>query len=200
MPKDPTVINLNRVRIENLPSILRAPRRLAMLEVMYKPLSMIYADFRAAYKEYRLKTIFNGGIQYLETALNDRFDPDDRGIIVDDSFYEKKYLYLKIEDNPAQIIYNHWRSTRTYAVGDFVIHSGSVWEANAINTNATPGVSGSWTLTTRKPLYLRMRANYNEGYSFTVYVPSSITYSEAEMRSLINYYKLAGKNYTIINV
>ena len=49
------------------------------------------------------------------------------------------------------------------------------------------------------PYYLRRTSEISHGGTFVVHVPVAVTYDGAEMRALINKYKLAGKQYSIIN-
>ena len=46
-------------------------------------------------------------------------------------------------------------------------------------------------------LYLKNKAEYSNLYDFIVMVPTAVTFDNNAMKALVNYYKLAGKRYTI---
>lgn len=50
------------------------------------------------------------------------------------------------------------------------------------------------------PLYLRQNLEYQEGTSFTVFLPNGLSYNEVEMKSILNTYKIAGKLYKIVEL
>lgn len=47
------------------------------------------------------------------------------------------------------------------------------------------------------PKYLKNRTEYFNNNRFTIHVPSSVTFQEIQMRSVVDKYKQAGVNYTI---
>lgn len=191
------LINFLKVINENLPVQLRAPIRLSRLQVWAKPFKVMYGEFLAKKADLDYRCNFSGQKIYLETALNDRFDPINRGITITDAFYDEVFIYKKSESRPPLILYRKWNSTTTWPIGSFCVYSGHVYTANTANTNKVPGTDPQWTLTARKVPILRMKENYNGSTAFYVNVPSSVTFNQAEMTSLIKYYKLAGPGFQI---
>lgn len=158
----------------------------------------MYAEFHDLRYQYTYKARFNGQMIYLETALNDRFDPTNRDIYIQDAFYPKVFIYLKTEVKPAIIAYRKWNSTTSFATGKFCWYQGDVYVANATALNKIPGTDPEWTIQpARSAPILRKKANYYGQISFIVMVPVALVYSQSEMNKLINYYKLAGRGYII---
>lgn len=158
----------------------------------------MYAEFNDLRYTFTYKTRFNGQMNYLETALNDRFDPTNRDIYIQDAFYSKVFIYLKSEVKPAIKVYRKWNSTTSFGIGKFCWYQGDVYVANAVALNKIPGTDPEWTIQPSKAApILRKKANYNGQISFIVMVPVTLVYSQSEMNALINYYKLAGRGYTI---
>lgn len=185
--------------MENLPVDLRQPVRLNRLQVYAKPFKQIYTEFLVKKADLDYRCNFNGQIAYLETALNDRFDPINRGIYITEAFYNPVYIYLKSELKPAIKLYMKWDAVTSFGVGKFCFYQGSIYLANATALNKVPGVDPQWTLTLKKAPVIRMKENYNGVIGFYVNIPVA-AYDPAqlaEIKSLINYYKLAGPGYLI---
>jgi hypothetical protein len=191
-------INFNRRIQNNLPKFLKKSRRYNLLRAMVKPFKEIYTDFLSKVSEFIYKCRFNGEVIYLETALNDRFDPVNRAIYISDANYKKVYIYLKTESKPALILYMKWKPTITFPLGSFCWYQGNVYLANTPNINKIPGVDLEWTAQPlRKAPILRKKVDYAGVVSFYVNVPSTLVFSAYEMNSLIKYYKIAGPGYAI---
>lgn len=159
----------------------------------------MYAEFHNFRYEYTYRTRFNGQMQYLETALNDRFDPTNRDIYIQDAFYPKVFIYKKTEVKPAIIAYRKWNSTTSFSTGKFCWYQGDVYVANTTAFNKIPGTDPEWTIQpSRSAPVLRKKANYNGYLSFFVMVPVALVFNQPEMEALINYYKLAGRGYQIL--
>lgn len=191
-------INFEKVIKEHLASFLHGPKRLNRLKAMIKPFQIMYDEFHILRTEYAYKCTFNGSVIYLETALNDRFDPINREIYIDKSDNPKLYIYRKSELKPDMIMYRKWNAATPYNVGKFAWYQGKVYSANSPNTGKVPGVDPEWTYEpTRSAPILRRKSEYNGTISFVVYVKSTLVYNQNEMKSLIDYYKMAGRGYTI---
>ncbi|WP_317899414.1 hypothetical protein [Aurantibacillus circumpalustris] len=184
---------------ENILRYLITPIRLNRLKALIKPLEIMYAEFTALRAEYTYKCRFNGSVVYLETALNDRFDSINRGIYITLANHAKLYIYKVSELKPPLILYRKWNAATSFATGKFCFYQGDIYEANATALNKVPGVDPEWDIRpARKAPILRKKANYNGLVAFYVYVPAAVVFAEWEMKSLINYYKLAGRGYQII--
>lgn len=193
------IINFSRIIRDNLAAKLRQPIRINGLKAMVKPFRTIYSDFMQVYADLKFKVRFNGATIYLETALNDRFDPVNRAIFISEFDFEKVYIYKKSELKPAIVLYKKWDATINYVTGQFAWMTGNlVYEANTNNINKTPGVDPEWTLTTRKAPVLRKAENFNGVIAFVVNVPASLIFDQEEMRATIAYWKLSGPGYIIV--
>jgi hypothetical protein len=192
------IIYWRKIVKDNLLDYLRTPLRTNRIKALIKPLKVMYAEFLIAKQEFEYKARFNGQKIYLETSLNDRFDPVNRGIFISESEYGTVYIYGKSESKPATRIYSKWNAITTYAVGKFVFYNGLVYVSNTSNTNKVPGVDPQWTLTTKKNPVIRSVVNYNGAIAFIVNVPVAVVFSTEEMKAHINYYIFAGFGYSII--
>lgn len=191
-------INVYKVAKDNLLRIYRTPKRLDRIRAMLKPLELLYNEFTNLRALYTYKCRINGTVIYLEMALNDRFDNTSRQIYIETASYEKLFIYKKSESRPPIILYKKWDATTSFAVGKFCWYNGLVYQANALALNKVPGIDPQWTVTARLAPVLRMKSNFTGEVAFIVWVPSTLIYSDAEMRSLINFYKMAGYGYEIM--
>lgn len=191
-------INFNRVSRNNWPRLLQTSMWLNYLKAVAKPFKIIYGEFTAKKNELVYKTTFNGSVLYLETALNDKYDPIARGITITDAFYNRIFIYRRSESKPAIVLYRRWNNTTNFVTGKFCYKDGIVWESNATpNINKVPGVDPEWDATTRQVPIVRRRANFNSEIHFWVNVPGYVSFDELAMRELIKYWKLAGLGYVI---
>lgn len=191
-------INWEKVIRENLHRTLHTPIRLNRIRAMVKPFKVIYADFLAVKNELFYTISYDGGTASLETALNDRFDKVARGITISTAFYNKVYIYAKSELKPAIKLYLKWNNSTSFDTGKFCFYQGKIYMANTTALNKVPGVDPEWTLQPSKQApVLRSVINYNGSLAFYVNVPVSVTFSDAEMRSFIDSFILAGPGYEI---
>ena len=192
-------VNLLQQAQDNLITRLRGPKRINLIDAALKPLKIMQAEVAALRADYTYKVKHNSEVISLETVLNDRFDPITRGIFIQDANYPFVWIYRISEARPAVKLYRRWTSGQAFLTGQFCWYSGAVYEANTNNTNKVPGVAVEWTARpAKKAPVLRMAVNYSGAISFTVKVPVAVTFDLNEMKSLINYYKLAGKGYQIV--
>lgn len=191
-------INFLKVIKENLPLVLHTPRRLNRLRAASRPFKEIYKAFKIAKDDGLYKCTFNGSVIYLECSLNDRFDPVNRGITIEDAFYEPQYIYKKSELKPAPLLFMKWKVGTVFALGKFCFYQGLIYEATTGNVGKIPGTDPEWFY--RPDLsapVLRMRSNFNGELAFSVNVPSAVTFNEAELKALVNYYRIAGRGFLI---
>lgn len=181
---------------------MHTPERMYFLRACVKPFRIIYSDYKKARDQYLYECTFNGSVIALQTALNDRFDPLLRDIVVEDATYDSVYLYKRTELQPALSMYRRWNAT-TFASatsGVFCVKSGVVYQANAsvVGTDV-PGVSAKWDVVTGAATYfLRTHADYNANIKFTIKVPSTVTFNFNELKALVNFYKMAGPGYQVV--
>lgn len=191
-------INFFKVIRENVPQMLSTPIRLSIIKALTLPFRMMYTEFVAKKKELFYKASYNGSSIYLQNALNDKFDPTDRGITLEDAFYDQTHLFLKSELQPDLIAYRKWNATDNFVTGAFCFKDGVIYESNSTpNINNVPGVDPEWDPTPEEITYLRMKSNFRGSMNFTVIVPPTVVFSETEMKALIKYYIPAGFGFSI---
>ncbi|MBL7902958.1 MAG: hypothetical protein JNK73_13255 [Bacteroidia bacterium] len=189
-------INFAKVIKENLPGDLRTEKRVSFITAAIRPFKIMFNELLVKFNYFIYRCNFNGQVIYLETALNDTFDPIDRGIYIEDIDRPKVYIYRKSELKPAIILYMKWRTGLSFATGKFCWYQGAVYSANSTALNKVPGVDPEWDLEpSRSAPILRKKEDYTGG--FFVFVPAALVYSAPQMHALIKYYKLAGPGYTI---
>lgn len=95
-------VSLTKIAIQVLPTSLRKPLVRAFVCATTTPLEGINASLCSFHQaeptgtQYRLR--HNGQVCYLRKALNDNFDPDHRGIKIDDgNSYMRQYIYTRSE-------------------------------------------------------------------------------------------------------
>jgi len=159
----------------DLPVRLRAPIRLAWLDILVSPVVYEYGLFTANRGNNLYILGHSSQVCYMEASLNDIFDPTGRTItIVDAAFYDAVYTYLDDELKPVFIDLDS-------EIGDSVI------------PNPDP-----------VPLYTDGET-YLLGVNFIVQVPSAVTafpvYDLARLKAIVDMYRLPGKNnYSVVIV
>lgn len=192
------LINIGKIISENLPASLRKPRRILFLKAMLSPLRALHTIFKAFIDNLFYFASYNGGMQSLTTALNDKFDPSLRRITVVDAFFDPTFIFYTTESQPAPYAYYVWEAGLPFASGHFCIHNGLLYKANATPTGSdVPGVSSKWDLQPDDIPYIHYTQEYTSEITFIVQVPSAITFSEDEMKALINSLVFAGPGYAI---
>lgn len=84
-------------------------------------------------------------------------------------------IYIITQNSPNNAIYTFW-----------------------MNENQ-PSPFAYWLLEAQTPIYTTwLGEGASSAVDFIVYVPSSLTFDESEMRAIIELYKLAGKRYSIV--
>lgn len=192
--------NLNWLKIikENLPSDYVNQYIIDFIKVLISPINQIYQDFMLMYQVYVYKIRFNGQVDYLEQILNDKFSPVIGGIyITDGGNANPNYLYRKSESKPPYYIYRKWNSTITYAIGNFSVLNNKVYIATASNSNSSPVLLTNWAYHSDVK-FIRKKSEFYFQFNFIVNVPSALVYNQTAMKAILNYYKLAGKQYKII--
>ncbi|NLN33875.1 MAG: hypothetical protein GX159_09830 [Flavobacteriaceae bacterium] len=94
-------LNVDKLVILLLRTYLRFPKRIAYLQTLAKPLKRIHYEW----KINRLKNLYrishNWMKCYMESALNDEFDPQLRRITIDEpDIHLNKYIYTQSENKP----------------------------------------------------------------------------------------------------
>lgn len=128
MKYDFNIFNHNK---KALPVGWSKPRILAFLKAILKPVQLLEDNFVALVSKSRREANFTGQVIYLEHLLNDKFDPTQRRIYIDDGqenilppFVFNKiedrpnYLYNKSENKPKFYLYN---KSEFFTSADFVV-------------------------------------------------------------------------------
>lgn len=87
-----------------LPIEWRQPKNIAFLQSLAEPIKRIHYDFRIN----RIRNIYmvrhNWMKCYMQEALNDEFDPQERRITIDEpDIFLNKYIYTNAEDKPKYL-------------------------------------------------------------------------------------------------
>jgi hypothetical protein len=185
-----------------LPEWWRKARLFAWMRVLLSPVVALHTAFLAYRSRVLYELRLNGQTMYLEKALNDRFDDDERRIYIETIEDPSQfYLYRKVEDRDPVYIYPKWNVTRFFFVGAFARHQGKVWVCTVAGSGVEPGPdSASWDFHKDFDTYLRRKGESLQGVDFIVWVPLGLVYDTPELRALVDRYKQAGKRYIISTI
>lgn len=198
MPNN-TDIDFDLLVNEQLPVVKRKIVRVTWIHVLLTPFKIIFNDFKTARQEYLYKVAYNGQKNMLERILNDKFDDVSRGIyITNKGLVDIQYQFYEVEQQVDHYGYYLYDPSHTFEVNDRCVYGGNIYKSLVgSNSGNTPDISPSeWELV-RPVSYRRYTNEYDLSGGFIVNVPSSVTFDEVYMRSLIEYYKLAGRPYEI---
>lgn len=180
----------------NIPVHLRKLYRLKWIDLLVSEVKKLHAKLLT----YRTNTIYtvahtNQKIS-IEKVLNDKFDAINKQIYIAlINPIDVLYLRNKVESQ-TMYLYNKWDSSVAYSTDEYSSYGIYVWKATAASTNETPFDGSSYWEIHAPRLFLNNKAEY-AGKGFIVFVPTTVTYDEAYMKSLIDYYRLAGMHYII---
>jgi hypothetical protein len=191
-------IHFTKTIRDNLPCSLRTSRRINFLKAAVKPFKTLYQEFLDLIDGWFQRARFTFETQYIEKALNLRFDPVNNGIYIQDVVPLRYYIFNEAESEPTQYVFNEWDSAVAYLVGDYSQINGTVYRALTNNTNKAPASNPSdWVVETDLNVYLFNEFDYAYNVRFVVYVPVSVTFDVNEMTALINLYRFASIGYEI---
>jgi len=191
-------VNFQKKIRDNTPDLLRRPRRINFVKAAIKPLRNIYKKVTKAGEDLYYATVFNGEVLYLETALNDRFDPIDRGIYITD-MPDNLYIFFYDELREEEIEYLSWNVATNYPIGTFVERNGDIYKNPSATSLGDDPLGGTpWVIQPD----LAPPIDYSIGElnpGFIVNIPSIVVFDEPELRRLVEYYKFSGIEY-ILNI
>ena len=168
------------------------------LDVLMSQVKALHTTFLSWKSGIDQTLLHNGQVIYLTKLLNDKFDSIGRGIYIDtisDSLYT--YLFNNAEGQPATYFYNNYSSTTTYSIDEYAQTPTGVYKATAISTNLYPDTNlSSWTFV-EAPTYLFNQSEIVTQLDFIVYVPLALSIDPLDIQVVVNYYKIAGKHYSI---
>lgn len=191
------LINWIKIIKENLPFFLQSAKRLNWIYTLIKPFKIIANEFEKIRQEFIDKIAYTAQVIYLEKILNDRFDPVNRGIYISNaSRFSNYYLYRKAELKPPYYLYRKWRSTIPYQAGEFSVEANRVYVAIVDNISNLPSASPLEWAYYKDVDFMRSKADHvTKG--FIVNIPLTLVFDEARLRVVVNYYRFAGRNFTI---
>lgn len=189
--------NWIKIIAENLPFFLHSPRRLNWIYALIKPFKILAEEFDKLRQEFIDKIAYTAQVIYLEKLLNDRFDSINRGIYISNSSrFGNYYLYRKAELKPAFYLYRRWDASIAYIAGEFSVEGNSVYLAVTNNTNLQPSLNTSdWSFYKTVDFMRTKTDKVTKG--FVINIPHTLVFDELRLRALVNYYRLAGRNFTI---
>lgn len=192
-------INWPQLAAELTPSKYRSKMKFAAwLGVLLSPVRDLHTQFLSFRQDAIYKARFTGQIIYLEKRLNDRFDPIARGIYIDNvADVNWIYVFNSSEQQLPLYAYNNYNSSTTYQVGEYAQTATGVYQCTATSTGNFPDTATTFWTRVGDSLYLQNLSEYALQFDFIVKVPAALVFDANEMKAIINYYKLAGKRYTI---
>lgn len=192
-------VNWPQLQSENTPKRYRAkPVMYEWISTLLSPIISLHQSFLIFRQEALYRSRFTAQIIYLEKRLNDRFDSVNRGIWID-NVADRGWVYIfnQIENRQAIYFYNNYSASVTYQVGEFAQTATGVYKCILISTGNFPDSSTSYWSFHSAAHYFKNLAEYNQIVDYKIMVPVSLVFSQDEMKSIVNYYNLAGKKYSI---
>ena len=117
-------IDYNRLTILLLPTFLRKPVLIGYIQSLISPIDNLYYKWFSFREDNLYKVKHTGQICKLRKALNDRFDPMLRRIIIGDgNRYRRQYLYTTPENRPKYLgtMFLHQNSDYADTGVDFIV-------------------------------------------------------------------------------
>ncbi len=184
------------------PTRLRQPKLLAWLSVIISYLKKIYNEY-ISFRTLKLYDInFTGQLMYLQKKLRDTFNCP--GIIIEDgTLILPLYLSNQNENNLPVYIGNYFINGHNYTAGEWVVFEGWWYEYTANGNGTTPDADNSAEQRDAYEFFLSNQIEITTQNDFIVKVPQvcfvNMTNDDIlKMKSIINYYKIVNKQYTII--
>lgn len=108
-------IDIKKLSVLLLPTFLRKAKIVAWLHSLVTPLVSLHYSFIQKRNTDLYKLRHNGQVCYLRSALNDRFDTQQRRIIVTDgNRYKRQYIYTEAEQKPHSLGTMYLRDSSVY--------------------------------------------------------------------------------------
>jgi hypothetical protein len=193
-------IDIDKVVDDNLPSRKKKLNLISFLNVLLKPFKIIYDWYLEAKAKYIYLVAFNGQKDMLERILNDTFDNISRDIyITQRGLIDVNYSFYTVESRVDHYGYYKWNSATVYNVGDKIYYLGKIYiSLTSGDSNKTPtGLAPYWA-EYALPTYKRYKSEYDLSGGFIINIPTALVFDEVYLRSLVNFYKLAGRPYEIV--
>lgn len=177
-------IDFKKLIVLLLPTFLRKPVLFSLLKALIRPVVILYDDFKTQRTKNLYRANHNGQVCYLRKMLNDYFDNDLRRMsIAEGNADDWTFIYKHETFNETEGGVPLWMSRADSAIPGSYGNSTLVFDSDNIGIKliSKQGYVGS------------------SGLDFLIRVPASLRgiADESRMISLVNYYKLASKRYTI---
>lgn len=92
-------VDFKKLAILLLPTMLRKPVLGSLVQLVISPVSSIHTRFLSYRKDNLYRLQHNGQVCYLQAALNDKFDPIDKRIVITDAdVVEVGFIYWREEE------------------------------------------------------------------------------------------------------
>jgi len=117
-------VDYNRLVLLLLPTFLRKPVLIGYIQSLISPIDNLYYRWCSFREDNLYKVKHTGQICKLRKALNDRFDPMLRRIIIGDgNRYRRQYLYTTAENRPKYLgtLFLYQNSDYADTGADFII-------------------------------------------------------------------------------
>ena len=191
-------IDFSALLTNNLPMEWITSLRLIWLKVLINEIKLNYGKFLDYRTAGLYKLSFNSQVIYLEHILNDMFDNINRGIYIDNvADLNRPYLHNKVEGVAPFYFYNNYNPSTSYIIGQRCVEGNTVYKAIGNGTGNLPSASPIYFIADKTIEFFKNKIEYQLMNDFIVMVPTSVTFDTNAMKAVVNYYKLAGKRYTI---
>lgn len=156
MPYNKYHIDFKNLLIQLLPKPLRKVKWLSFLLTLISPVIGLYNAFMAFRNLMLYRLTITPQVCFLEKMLNDRYDPIERRIWIDDAkVYDYIYVFLKVEDKPVYFykksenkpVYMYTRAETNIFGADFTIN---IPLAVVYNMNELIALVNSYKLASKK--------------------------------------------------
>lgn len=173
------VVNIIQVIHRTLIYELRNLTNLRLFYALTRPLNAVSVAFEDFTRQRKRQAKYNGQKMVMERMLNlYYFGQDKWATAADPTASGGIYIEQTSGNVPESFSWNE---------GETIPTGGESFSWTEADTIPTGGESFSWT----------EAELVNLNYDFIVKIPSSFVYNESEVRSLVDRYKLGGKNYSI---
>ena len=195
-------INFARFAKNLIPWFMRTPKMKQWIGVLTWGASKALDDLKSfrTLKDYQLN--FTGQRLYLERWLNDKFDPVNQAIEVNNiELAQNPFMFNKIEGRDNYVA-NKWDLSTSYVVGDRVNFAGKRWRCVLASTNNPPNISPAYWTEVSDVLFLYNKTEIGGAIVFEIVVPLTITLTDQKKKEIateIDKFVVAGKQYQIIS-
>lgn len=179
-------------------------------KALLKPIKTLYTDYLLWRENNLIELHQNSQVIYLEKLLNDKFNSVAKPgpqIYIEHLYTEVVLLYNRAEienatpppayEKEPMWMYGRYNIASAYAEGEYAVEGNIVYMALEANTGFVPSETpDKWTAVDTVDFILN-RSEVIYSNNFFVCVPGTITFDEAQMKALINKYKLFDKDYRI---